>query len=72
MQNVVFKFRRPRAAKQQTPSLSLTEALLRLGESDEMKPLIAEARGSGDSVAIEVFQTNQGQPILIHFTKEKA
>jgi hypothetical protein len=50
----------------------MTEALHRLGESDEMKPLIAEAGGSGKSVAVEVFQTRNGQAILIHIAKEKA
>jgi 4-aminobutyrate aminotransferase-like enzyme len=50
----------------------MTEALRRLSEADEMKSLIAEARGSGKSVAIEVFQSREGQPILIHFTKENA
>jgi hypothetical protein len=70
MQNVVFKFRRPSGAEQQTPSVAMTEALRRLGESEEMKPLIAEARKSGKSVAIEVFHSQDGQPILIHFAKE--
>jgi hypothetical protein len=72
MQNVVFKFRRPRGAEQQTPSLELTEALRHLSETAEMRPLIAEARKSGGAVAIEVFQTRNGRPILIHFTKENA
>ena len=72
MQNVVFKFRRPRGAEHQTPSLSLTEALRHLSETVEMRPLIAGARKSGGAVAIEVFQTRDGQPILIHFTKENA
>jgi hypothetical protein len=72
MQNVVFKFRCPRGAEQQTPSLSLTEALRHLSETAEMRPLIAEADKSGKSIAIEVFQSRDGQPILIHFTKENA
>ena len=70
MQNVVFKFRRPRGAEQQTPSLALTEALRHLSETAEMRPLIAEAIQCGKSIAIEVFQTHNGQPILIHFAKE--
>ena len=44
MQNVVFKFRRPNGAEQQQPSRALTEALHRLGEAEEMQPLLAQAR----------------------------
>ena len=72
MQNVVFRFRHPHGAEQQTPSVAMTEALSRLSEADEMKSLITEARGSGKSVAIEVFHRHDGQPILIHFSKENA
>jgi hypothetical protein len=73
MQEVVFRFHRPSGSdSQHEPSRALTEALYRLGEADEMQPLLAQARQSGKSVAIEVFQSRDGQPILIHFTKEKA
>jgi hypothetical protein len=71
MKDVVFKFRRPRGAEQQMPSHSMTEALRSLSETAEMRPLIAEARKSGGTVAIEVFQTRKGQPILIHFGRER-
>jgi hypothetical protein len=56
MPSIVFKFRR----------------LCRLGEAAEMQPLISEANKCGKSIAIEVFQNRNGQPIVIHFTKEKA
>ena len=72
MQNVVFKFRRPRGVVRQLPSQGMADALRRLGETEEMKPLIAEANKCGQPIAIEVFQTRSGQPILIHITKEKA
>jgi hypothetical protein len=72
MQNVVFKFRRPSGSGQHEPSVAMTEALQRLGEAEEMKPLLAQARQSGKSVAIEVFQSRDGQPLLIHFKKEAA
>ena len=71
MQNVIFKFRRPSGSQQQ-PSRALTEALHRLSEAVEMQPLLAQARQSGKSVAIEVFQNRDGQPLLIHFKKEAA
>ena len=70
LQNVVFKFRRPRGTEQQTPGLSLTEALRHLSETAEMRPLIAEARKSGGAVAIELFQSREGRPVLIHFGRE--
>jgi hypothetical protein len=70
MQNVVFKFRRPSGSNSQQPSRALTEALHRLGEAKEMQSLLAQARQSGKSVSIEVFQTRNGQPLLIHITKE--
>ena len=70
MQNVIFKFRRPSGSDSKQPSLAMADALRRLGESEEMEPLIAEARKSVKSVAIEVFHSQDGQPILIHFAKE--
>lgn len=70
--NVVFKFRRPSGSDSQQPSLALTDALHRLGEVEEMQSLLAQARQSGKSVAIEVFQTPDGQPILIHIKEEAA
>ncbi len=71
LQNVVFRFRRPTGSSQQEPSGAMAEALRRLGEAEEMKPLVAEARKSGGKVAIEVFQSRDGQPILIHFKGER-
>ena len=73
MQSVVFKFRRPSGSDpQQEPSRALTEALHRLGEAEEMQSLLAQARQSGNFVAIEVFQTRNGQPLLIHIKEEAA
>ena len=72
MQNVVFRFHCPRGAERQTQSVAMTEALHRLGEAEEMQSLLAQARQSGKSVAIEVFQTRNGQPLLIHIKEEAA
>jgi hypothetical protein len=69
MQNIVFKFRRPSGSDSQQPSRALTEALHRLGETEEMKPILAQASKTGKSVAIEVFQNRDGQPLLIHITR---
>ena len=50
----------------------MTEALRCLSETVEMQPLLAQASKRGKSVAIEVFQTRDGQPILIHFSRWSA
>jgi hypothetical protein len=72
MQNVIFKFRRPNGSELQQPSLAMRYALQRLAEIMEMQPLLAQATKSGKTVAIEVFQSRDGQPLLIHFKKEAA
>jgi hypothetical protein len=72
MQNVIFKFRRPSGSELQQPSLAMRDALRRLSETNEMQPLLTQAAKSGKTVAIEVFQSRDGQPLLIHFNKESA
>lgn len=72
MQNVAFKFRRPSGSERQQPSHAMTEALRRLGESDEMQSLLIQANKKGQMVVIEVYQSRSGEPILIHFKKEEA
>jgi hypothetical protein len=72
MRSVILRFHRPNGSELKQPSRALTEALHCLGEAEEMQPLLAQAREGGKSVAIEVFQTRDGQPLLIHFKKESA
>jgi hypothetical protein len=72
MQNVLLRFRRPSGAGQHQPSLALTDALQRLSQCPEMQPLLTQARTAGKSIAVELFQTRDGQPILIHFAKVNA
>ena len=72
MPSIVFRFRRTSGSGRHAPSVAMTEALCRLGEAAEMQPLISEANKCGKSIVIEVFQNRNGQPIVIHFTKEKA
>lgn len=72
MENVVFRFRRPSDSSQHQPSAAMAGALKLLSESPEMQPLLVAAGRVGRSVAIEVFQSRDGEPILIHFTKETA
>ena len=69
---VIVRFKRPSGSQQHEPSMAMTEALRRLSETTEMQPLLAQATKSGKTVAIEVFQSRDGQPLLIHFKKEAA
>jgi hypothetical protein len=44
----------------------MTEALRQLSVALEMKPLLQAAQRAGREVVIEVFQSRDGQPLLIH------
>jgi len=72
MDKAIYRFRRPSGSGQNQPSATMHEALMLLSVADELQPLFSEATKAGKFVAIEVFQTRDGQPILIHFTKEAA
>lgn len=64
--NIVFKFSRPSGAPTSKPSQTMTDALQQLSESAELQPLVAGARAKGRKVVIQVFQSSQGDPFLIH------
>ena len=73
MQNdVVFKFSRPGGASTSAPSQKMADALRRLSESAELKPLVAGARKQGRKVVVQVFSTSKGCPFLIHIDKRTA
>jgi len=63
---VVFRFRRPGGSQNHEPSLAMTEALRQLSVAREMEPLLQAAQRAGREVVIEVFQSRDGQPLLIH------
>jgi hypothetical protein len=63
---IVFRFRRPRSIPRQQPSKAMTEALQCLAESEEMQPLIDDARARRRDVVLEVFHSRDGHPLLIH------
>jgi hypothetical protein len=44
----------------------MTEALRQLSQAREMEPLLRRAQEVGREVVIEVFQSKDGQPLLIH------
>jgi hypothetical protein len=63
---IVFRFCRPSGSGIQEPSSAMTEALRRLSEAEEMEPLRNKARAARGKVVIEVFQSKNGQPLLIY------
>ena len=64
-EGIVFKFCRPSGAQAKAPSQTITDALRRLSEADEMQPLLGEARARRRKVVVEVFHSRTGYPILI-------
>jgi hypothetical protein len=69
-QRVNIRFKRPSGACINEPSVTFREALILLGECEELQPLHREAEKTGKTVSIEMFQSRDGNPILIHFGKE--
>jgi len=65
---IVFRFRRPRSIARRQPSKAMTEALRYLAESEEMQPLMDDARARRRDVVVEVFHSSDGHPLLIHTT----
>ncbi len=70
VRRVIFRFKRPNDSPQSQPSEAMHKALMLLSECDEVQPLVDEADERGKMVAIEVFQSGDGHPILIHFAQE--
>jgi hypothetical protein len=71
MDRVIVRFRRSSSKVQSLPSESLNFALTSLADADEFQPLLCEASEEGKALAIEVFQSREGRPIFINFTKEE-
>lgn len=63
---VSFKFCRPSGVSAREPSVAMTRALQALSEADEIREFVAEARAQRKDVVVEVFQSRDGQPLLIH------
>ena len=64
--SVVFRYRRPSGSPAPEPSAAMTEALRQLSQAREMEPLLRKAQEAGREVVIDVFQSKDGQPLLIH------
>jgi hypothetical protein len=63
---VSFKFCRPSGAPGREPSVAMTRALQALSEADEMRQFVAEAHSQRKDIVVEVFQSRNGRPLLIH------
>ena len=63
--NIEFKFSRP-GGTSVVPSKAMTDALRQLSESAELKPLVAGAKARGRKVVVQVFESRDGYPFLIH------
>ena len=61
-----FKFCRPSGAPAREPSVAMTRALQALSESEEIQQFVAEAHAQRRTVVLEVFQSRNGRPLLIH------
>ena len=63
---IIFRFRRPSGIPNWQPNRDLSEALRQLDESEEMRPFIAKAHAQSRDVAVEVFHSREGHPLLVH------
>ena len=71
LDRVIVRFKRPTGAGRKLPSEALNQAMVSLAESDEMQPLLCEATEEGKALAINIFQTKTGRPVLVYFSKEE-
>jgi hypothetical protein len=52
------------------PSEALNQAMVSLADTDEMRPLLCEASSEGKALAIDIYQSRSGLPLLVHFSKQ--
>lgn len=64
--DVQSKFSQPSGAPTKKPSASMTAALGKLGDSTEVRSLVADARAQGRKVVVQVYHSAEGLPFLIH------
>ena len=69
---VVFRFRFPFGEPLQPVSRAMVDALMKLSEAEELEPMFENAEKSGRCVAIELFRSRNGRPLIINFTTEEA
>jgi hypothetical protein len=71
LDRLIVRFRRSNCAGRKAPSESVNQAMVSLADSDEMRPLLCEASSEGNALAIDIYQSRSGRPLLVHFTKEE-
>jgi hypothetical protein len=64
--DVQFKFSQPSGAPIKKPSASMTAALGKLGDSTEVRSLVADAQAHGRKLVVQVYHSSEGCPFLIH------
>jgi len=73
MQNdVVLKFSVPSGKPGRKPSRSMIAALQTLCAATELRGLAEDAHAHGRKLVLQVFQSADGSPILIHLGYQKA
>jgi len=70
MDRVIVRFKRPSGAGRKMPSEALNQAMVSLADTDEMRPLLREASSEGKALAIDIYQSRSGRPLLVHFSKK--
>lgn len=70
LDRVIVRVRRPGGKVLKMPSEALNQAMVSLADSDEMRPLLCEASAEGKALAIDIYQSRSGRPLLVHFSKE--
>jgi len=70
MDRVIVRMRRSSGAGRKMPSAALNQAMVSLANSHEMQPLLFEANAEGKALAIDIYQSRTGRPLLVHFSKE--
>jgi len=69
MDTVIIRLKRPSGKGRRMPSAALNDALVSLAETAEVQPLLCAATEEGKALAIDMFQSREGYPLLISFAK---
>ena len=56
LDRVIVRVKRPNGTERKMPSEALSQAMVSLADSDEMRPLLCEASAEGKALAIDVYQ----------------
>jgi hypothetical protein len=62
---VFFSFRRPGGIVERRSYRTLSEALRKITESEEMRPFMDEAHATGRDTVVGVLHSGKGRPLLV-------